>query len=513
MPEPSEFITEAVPEDLLHRIQIQFFVERSAGGELEAIPISEIWDRPVANLVTVPLSFSVIPTNMTINSLLEEGLSDAMEEAAAFAPVFNGQVMPDGKFFDLKGNVIDPFAASSPAAGVITTVGDRFGSAVEALGGNAPKLTGHWIQITLTAPDGSEKTYRRTTLDRIGPAARARGRAPDDLTAATSEDGLALLNKHTMMVVAGRTPPSLVVDRLFDWMLRAEPMYRQLREQVAYRAYDSLDVPELKPVDDLPTHWPGHLSLFSVFDRASALTNSHLIYRDSPGIVIHVQGRKDANTNFEMVDIVTNSRRAVTTTEDLPRVDPQAAMVAGVWDTAKEGLLLRPGDTRMNTDTVFEYAKAQGQRLVTLLPNKPVSGVTLSPDIQALVEADLSRGFALVLPDGQDLVEEAAWWRVHPETGETVGQLQDGRGAESVEALTMFGGAVTTVALLYGLDQCHQDYQRCNSLKRPIKECSEEYWCCNGFGFVTTIFGLFLSAVYSIAFDFTTTVSPSPCDF
>jgi len=513
IPTPVSFISDAVPEDLLHRIQLQFFIERSTGGKLEMIPVSGIWERPAANLADTPVSFSVVPIGISTDTVLEKGIAEAIDNSAIFATIFNGSAMPGGMNFDLKGNIVDPMAASNSAAGVFATVGDQFGSATKALGGDVPTLTAHWIQITLITPGGSETSYRRTTLDQIGPAARAKGRAPDNLAPVSSEDALALLNRHTIMIAVGRTPQSLVIDRSFDWILRAEPTARQLREQVAYREHQDLEAPEFKPAEEAPTYWPGYPGLFLVFDRANALLDSHRVYRARPGIVIHVQGQQSIDTGFEMIDVVTNARRAVVIDKDIPRLDPKAAMVTGVWDTAKEGTLLKPGDNRVDTETVFTNALAKGKPLVTLIPGKPISGVTLSPDIEALVESDLSRGFAVVLPDGQDFVQNAAWWRVNPDTGETVGQARDGRGAVAVEAaaLTPIAGLFTAASLLYGLDQCHQAYQRCNDLRRPIAECSDDYFCCNGFGFMYTIFGLFLSAVASISFDFTTTVGPSVC--
>ena len=511
IPKPVKFISSAVPEDLVHRIQLQFFIERSTGGKLEAIPISGVWERPAANLVDTPVSFTVIPTGISSDTMLEKGITEALDSSAIFATIFNGSVMPGGMFFDLKGNIVDPLATSSPAAGVVATVGDRFGSAAKALGADVPTLTAHWVQVTLIAPDGSKTRYRRTTLDQIGPAARAKDKVPDNLEPPASEDALDLLRKHTVMISTGRTPVSLVVDSGFDWMMRAEPMYRQLMEQVAYRAYDDLEAPKIKPVDDLPTYWPGHLSLFSVFDRANALVDSHSVFRASPGIVIHIQGQRSSDTDFEMIDIVTNARRAVAIGNDIPRLDPQAAMVAGVWDTAKEGALLKPGDTRVDTESVFTEALAQGKRLVALPPGKPISGVTLSPDIKALVESDLSRGFAVVLPDGQDVVENAAWWRVNLDTGETVGQAMDGRGAVATEALGKIALIVTATALLYGVDQCDKQYQRCNDLRRPIAECARQYRCCHVISYVGTMIGFFLLAAESIAFDTVTSVAPSPC--
>lgn len=514
MPAPVNFYTDAVPDDLQHRIRLQFFIERSTSGKLEAIPISAAWERPAANLVDTPVSFTVTPIGISNDTLLGQSVTDAIDSTTIFATIFNGSVMPGGEFFDLKGNTIDPMAMSNAAAGVFAAVGDRFGSAAKAMGADVPTLTAHWVQITLIAPDGSERTFRRTTLDQIGAAARAENKAPDNLTAPTSVDALNLLRKHTIMISNGRTPVSLTVDRSFEWMLRAEPMYRQLREQVAFRAHDKNNVPKLKPVEDLPTYWPGHLSLVSVFDRANSLVDSHRIYRASPGVIIHVQGQLSADTAFEMIDIVTNARRAVAINNDIPSLDPQAAMVAGVWDTAKEGALLKPGDTRIDTESVFTHAMAQGKPLVTLHPGKPISGVTLSPDIKALVEADLSRGFAVVLPDNQNLMESAAWWRVNPETGETVGQAMDGRGSVA-ETLAVFATAVTTISLLYGLDSCHRAYQRCHSLRRPIAECSDEYFCCNGMSFLATTVGLFSfasKALSSMTFDAATSNVSAICD-
>lgn len=497
-PEPMEFIAGTVPTELQHKFRVRLFIERSIGGKLEAVPISDAWERPVANLVDVPLTFSITPNSMTNDLALEGRHTEALANATYFVPLFNDNLAPGGQYFDINGNIVDPMAASGPATGVFATMSDRLGDAVGELGGEPPRLTAQWMELTLISPSGEERTWRRTTLDRIGPAARARGEAPESLQDENPDQALDLLRTNTIMIAAGDTPRQLVLDRSFEQFERAQPMFHQLTEQLAYRAFDEREPPEMTAVNDLPTSWPSHLALFSLFDRADGLDESRRIYRATPGLVVHVQGPRPNGGGFEMVDIVTNARRAVVLDGEVPRLDPQAAVLAGVWDTAQEGELLQSGESRLNTDLAFDEALEDGRNLVVLPPGERVSGVALAPDIEAAVLADLTRGFAVVVPDGQDDPGRAGWWRVNPVTGETVGQAADGRGVEATE-YTIKLNLISTAFLSVGMAKCGYDAYNCSD---SPTSCVAKAVCCGAWNAVAYALGYsIVSQLGGVAWD------------
>ncbi|HVR76040.1 MAG TPA: hypothetical protein VMT52_17040, partial [Planctomycetota bacterium] len=81
---------------------------------------------------------------------------------------------------------------------------------------------------------------------------------------------------------------------------------------------------------------------------------------------------------------------------------------------------------------------AQGVEWVLVRDVKdPIWGeVEIPPDVKSRIEDDLAAGFIAVLPrKGVALDSGAAfgWWRVHPETGETLGRMEHGEGQSTVE--------------------------------------------------------------------------------
>jgi hypothetical protein len=73
------------------------------------------------------------------------------------------------------------------------------------------------------------------------------------------------------------------------------------------------------------------------------------------------------------------------------------------------------------------------------------------------MQNDLSSGAILVVAD-YERGGNSAWWRIHPETGETVGQIGDGRGSEMVEYLQGLALGLSVALLAVALLNCANDY-------------------------------------------------------
>jgi hypothetical protein len=69
---------------------------------------------------------------------------------------------------------------------------------------------------------------------------------------------------------------------------------------------------------------------------------------------------------------------------------------------------------------------------------------------------DLEKGYAILTPKEQPAgFDRVAWWRVNPDTGETLGILDDGRGVEITEyQVTAFFGIAGLGFLHYSLYGC-----------------------------------------------------------
>lgn len=517
MPEAQSFLADTVPAELQHRFRLQIFIERLSGGKLEVIPVSEAWERPVANLLDVPLTVSNIPDALTLEASMQGRAGDSAATARFFIPMFNGAEAPGARYFDLQGNIIDPMVASAPSAGVFADVGRAFGQVTESLGGARPVLTAQWIELTLIAPGGEEQVYRRAAFDRLGPARRLQGETQEPLTATQAEETRPLLKLQTIMLSAAETPIGLRLDRTFEQYIRMRPVARELLEFLAASASGEDNPPLPGTVENPPRYWLGHLTLLSSFDLANQLSSSHRIYRASPGLFIHSQGPDADGGASEMVDIVTNPRRAVMISGQSVTLDPAAVMMTGVWDTAHEGALLPQGDSRLNTASVFAEASAAGIGLTVVRPGQSLSALDAGPDIKADVASDLARGFAVIIPERQSNPGRSAWWRVHPGTGETVGQITGGRGADLVEWLTVARPALEALStygfLSLGYAQCLKTAHNCTQASKSNGTCQHSSLCCFTMNTLFFGMGMGLMGVISIGWDIATfhvPICPAP---
>jgi hypothetical protein len=457
--EPSDVIVGDVPTELQHRFRFQAVIERRLGSELEVQPVMAGWERPVANMTGVALSYVSMP-----DGFLEGGPGvdpqQAYEATTFLAPVFNDALAGGALMFDLLGNAVPTEAAQSAMSGVFGSVASSLGDATSAISGeeDAVALTAHWLEFTFVAPGGEETTHRRMVVDRLGPERRASGDASGPLDPMSDEELYqALMTRHTFMVAPGRTPAAYLAQRSVD----------ALRESVDYldalyrASAENARPPE--PSSDLAQEIIAGplLRALEAFDDADFVAEgSAVAYRAVPSLLVASASWDGATLRS---DVVQNARRTlVVGPDDGVTTDPVTALRAGVWESAAERLALigrsdaLPPERRTATrDTLafFEAARAQGLEIRTLAPGAPeeASALDLPEASRAAIADDLAAGYAVVatraLPEGEPL---AAWWRVDPVSGETLGRGGDGRGQITAEYVTV-GFSIFTGLVGFGL--------------------------------------------------------------
>lgn len=448
-PKATSYIAGPVPDSLLHRVRFQVFIERRQDGKLQTIPITTAWERPVANMIGVPMTYSNVADSMLSADSLRKDLREQASAASSYSPSFNGRLAPGGQFFNLDGTIIDPMAAQDAAAGLFATVNDAFRSAVGEIGDEStlPILTAQWLQFTFIAPGGEERVVRRMIFDRLGPAVRDKPQASAlaKLNRASPEDARSLLQRHTFMVSASDIPSAFIVTsgiRRFAAARQGVVALYQLR------AGESV---EPSSIADVPAAWDGHLPLLALFSAGRSANAQAHSYRSGPALVIHSDGLGARDSRFEMMDIVANPVRSFDISGDQPRLAPEISVTAGVWETVAESLMLSGGH-KSNTWTAMEAAREKGLDTVVVLPGESTQGIEASSDTLAALQRDLGEGYAVVVPERELLPGESGWWRIDPVTGETLGQFADGRGGEATEyKITM---TVSLGAFAFGTYQC-----------------------------------------------------------
>lgn len=455
----TNYISGEVPVKLQHRLRFQVFIERKIGDRLEVVPISEAWERPLANLVGVPLTFSNIADSMLTPQSLDKDLETLLVEAGSFVPSFGSGMAPGARFFDVRGTLIDPIAASDAAAGLFATLGDAFSNAIGEIGDETriPTLTAQWMEFTLISPDGAERVYRRTTLDRVGTAARKLGEVPTTIGPADTEDLRTLLQRHTFMVATSEIPRGYVLESAFNHFRSERPgidAVLDIRFKMPAKS---------RSLSNIPAGWAGHPALFSNFDMADSIGPHHRNYRSGPALVIHSNGLGESGQQVEAIDIVSNPRRTFDIRGEIPTLAPGFTMQSGVWETAVEGSMLA-GDSQVSTMAIFDSARREGNEPVVILPGQMPNVNVMSADTAAAIANDLADGYAVVLPSLENMVDFEGWWRLDLQSGETLGRIGDGRGGELLEGLISM--SISLGGFLYSVSSCES------------ATSDESYLCC-----------------------------------
>lgn len=454
--EPEATFDGEIPSELQHRFRIEAVVEQRRGSELETSTLMDGWERPVANLSGVALSYGAYPDGYLD---LGPGASpdEAFAETSFVLPVFNGELAPGGDVFDLLGSVAPSDAAQSAAGGLFQNVGAAFGDAASEVSGEEDlvALTGHWLEFTLIAPGGEETTYRRTILDRLGSERRAAGDARGDLLPMTDAEVVERLRtQHVFMLAPGRYAPGFVRQRSLEG---ARATLDYLETLWLATSEDPEALPEPPDGLEAASAEAPLLRLYEAFDDADAtLPAGTLAYRATPSLVVTTVDPEGARAT---VDIVHNARRTLAFgAERGPTPSFAAGVRAGVWESTIEGYAYADASTVEDTPSYFAEAEAQGVEVRTLAPGSAdaVAQLALPEPSKAAIARDLAAGYAVVTPVAMpDAASVAHWWRVDPASGETLGRGADGRGnVLAGYSITKIGIAFSVLTGLIGVGAC-----------------------------------------------------------
>lgn len=408
----SEYFSDAIPEELHHRVRFEMGIERLQQGKLHVQLVAAPWERPAANFFDHAITVGVMPM----------GTSDPDRPAGQFVPIFNGQLAPAGKMFNLQGQVIDLDAGSSAAAGVFENVGKGFLSAAESLADSPDEqplmaLTGQFVRVTWTRPDGRKRTEERWLLDRVSnrDAEGADPRIDLSLDAAMIESRLTYQRTYLVQPPGEHTL----------WSLRSSLEAGVSKLRFAAAILDMQDwesgrlVVQPGRLPTLSAHEPLLLKLSSAVHQPPALESNKITWRDGPFIAaLHLPLTHEPEPAW--LDIQVNPWRGATVSDSTIEDWPEGALTRGVLDTAWEGAIVGQPDAYIDVPAgqvdLIETASGAAQR------------------------RDRSEGF-LIAGIGSGRGEDARWWRIHPETGEVLGMRELGGAvtAEYVVGVVMVG--------------------------------------------------------------------------
>lgn len=432
--------TIALPPQFVHEVGVKIVIEVWDGGKLSDHTALAATLRPAELLgQRVVLRHSPLNVPAVAVGADEKAMKAALLAEREWLPVlaFGPRHVAHKSFTD--AGELNEKPNLDPASKLAKATGGLFGGLGGGLGGgdDAPEakktvLTAEWLEYEVRTPGRPKQVIRREIFDHLGPAARAAARA--NAGAPTIDDARRL---ERALVLAGTTESHLVPchpSREFQLHLLAQELLD--RKDVWLRVANESDANRRAALAGAVDP-SGPLQFLGVA-RQTLSPSAGKTYPDVVNILnyrTHLRPTPQGPfVAHQTVDVVTNG---VGVAPHLAQEAFALRLRQGVADTAAEDLVLGGDPAAQNTSRLLEAARSQGIGLVVLRDaGAGVKDLAVSPDVQARIAHDLGRGYAVVLPTKPVAFAGAnhvGWWRVDPKTGETIGVMDSGFHAGTVE--------------------------------------------------------------------------------
>lgn len=422
--EPGDaFDPSAPPQDLLQTVAIKMTAEYAAEGDSSQQVVLD---------AVLPTEDLVAQQMHLVNGPAGACCEDDLSHASQFQAVLQvGKKQFAGAQYTLGG---------AAAAGGL---GDLSG----ALNGgeSAPQiLTGLWMDITLTGAGLKPQTERRYLLDRIGFAARARGKNGPILDVPAEQVPYLLTRSYDILAM-----PAPYSESLAGWLaaqfLRENQDIFRLAIDVRYGKADPAALSSALATGTR-LNFPLLSFAYTASERLRATEGGARLILERPLVVMYKEGFSAPSASGE--------RAATINIEEgfdivCPGAVPgggnaQQRAAAGIgYGTyltdlelaAVQQLEARNTSRILNASANLEAARKRGQRLVALRKAGEDTGVGASEDDQARLRADLETGFIVVAAraNSQQSRGQAAWWRLDPVSGIVIGVGADAEGQGMTE--------------------------------------------------------------------------------
>jgi uncharacterized repeat protein (TIGR01451 family) len=306
-------------------------------------------------------------------------------------------------------------------------------------------LTGLFLNVTLSGPQGTPETFDRTLADRIGYAARQNGGSVNVNVSPTSAPLVGPLDIWSIGVQASLQAPTAALSlenaapAAFGNVAQQGNGGNLLSsERSAFVTQTRADVAALMAsVDALTARLSSQSLIAAYFARPRVdVVSSSISSGPSDGAVVTFE----TDLRNESIEALPAPGQALSAAESLLYVRGtlesalEAQLVPGAPPT--DGVAVAGG---ISAASVVQAAMAQNIRLISIAPGKvaAVDGLSISADAKARIAAAVGAGFAVIVPVSDVVVSGTstiAWFQVDPATGETIGVTADGANGGLVEA-------------------------------------------------------------------------------
>jgi hypothetical protein len=433
----ARFIAGTVPDEKLHRLKVELFIERLEQGKASRISIMKAYDRPVANQAGKQITIGIGPNG----PVEEEG-----GEAAFFVPLLNEDLAPGAQAFTLMGTTA-PAEEAMAGPEIFATVSNRFGGALNSLAANkdgTPAVALGGVILIVTHSDPSGKTFVEER--RLSDFRSSKTMSMQAKSTAVVFDGVIDVDvgeENQARDYYGFFGANGKRAKQLPMLMALELGKVTLEDFISSDAYD----PE-------PNHTWGDMSLFGGIFAPRETTGVRVV-RQGPLVTMRRLQRKADKTGImqTVIDIMHHQAIGLAMEGGMPKLSPAAALRHGVRETVMEGVMIgKTSDKSWVGADVTEVITSNAQLQVY------VTGQSITTGMEERLAADFERSNMLLISAAQDSLR---WWRIDAATGETLGMSYHG-GAELTEyaktVTTIAGNLIAAAFFIWGAKSCEDTY-------------------------------------------------------
>jgi uncharacterized membrane protein len=304
-------------------------------------------------------------------------------------------------------------------------------------------LTGLVLNITLSGPQGPSETYTRALVDRIGYAAR-QGLAQSNLSIDPKQPPI--INDNDVFTV--NILPGLQSLAPIETTTQAALQHYANASQVRSSSDPADTATALRVLRDFVVLTAEDQTMQFLADSSLgassySLASSVVAYYDRPSITIFSEQN---DPTARAIDFSIDLRRETERVIALPGQELQAAQIfnfsMGLFDNALEAQIIPAvaGSENIGTTNIFLQAGSQGIPLVLLSSQNisVLSTLNISANAKAYITAAVGQGLLVIVPSRDvtiGITSAISWLQFNPNTGETVGVLENGIHSDTLEKM------------------------------------------------------------------------------
>jgi len=330
------------------------------------------------------------------------------------------------------------------------------------------EVTGLFLNVTLSGPQGSAQTYQKTLFDGIGYAVRQNGGTPVGSGQPTGSPSISPLEVWSMSVSAAMQDPTTYSTSEDQLQVTATTLANATaagENTLAASTTTSALIGQTRAyLDVLRAAADGYTTGLAAETLVAAYASRPLITVISGNLTIQGKPGSQTGTLWFEADLLDDTVRVIAGPGQLMASEVQFRVLRGVAENVFETELFSnvppltgvTVETRVSTTTVMQAANAANIPIVTLTPDDPTALDTLaiSSVAKARITAALEAGDDVIVPSQELTIDAAptlAWWQVNPATGETTGVGEDGAHQSAIEY-----AVVSVVSTLIGIGVQYQ---------------------------------------------------------